>query len=188
MESAEKLAKAIHGLTIALWCWIGFQVLLYGSSMFTYLRATSGATEGTRFSSSTTFSEPLPSDPNEGYDRDFTARPMKDKVRLATAILIVEMKEIDGVHKAVVQEILKLQPGIRLYYKVGDDYDDLSHMPGEECDACTAQQRILVLMHGNPAEMRFSTTFEGDRIAGLGGMTLDELRKLAQTSPAASNS
>jgi hypothetical protein len=182
MESSEKLAKAIRGLTIAIWCWIGLQVLVYGSSMLTYLRATSGATEATGSGSGTTFSQPLASDPNEGYDRDFTARPMKDKVRLATAILIVEMKEIDGVHKAVVQEILKLQPGIRLYYKVGDDDDDLNHMPGEECDGCTPRQRILVFMQGNPAEMRFSTTFEGDRIAGLGGTSLDELRNFAQES------
>ncbi len=186
METTDKLARAIRGLTIAIWCWVGFQVILYSSSMFTFLRATSGAMAGTR--TSTSFSESSPSDPNEGYDADFTARPMKDKVRLATAILVVEMKEIDGVHKAVVQEILKLQPGIRLYYKVGDDYDDLSHMPGEQCDSCTPQQRILVFMHGNPAEMRFSTTFEGDRIAGLGGMTLDELRKLARVPPEAPGS
>ena len=37
-------------------------------------------------------------------------------------------------------------------------------------------------MMGNPATMRFSTTFEGDRLASLGGMTIDELRRLARES------
>jgi len=174
MENCDKLARAIRGLTLALWCWMALQVLMYVVSLISFESRISGAMDGS--SSSSGWERSSQPDPNEGYDADFDARPMKDKVRLASAVLLVEMKKVDGVHRAVVQEILKLQPGIRLYYQVGDNFDDLSHSPAEECDSCTSDSHELVFMQGNPARMRYATT-------SLGGMTIDELRRLAQESP-----
>jgi hypothetical protein len=177
----NNLARAIRGLTLAIWCWLGLQVAMYGYSMFNISRDFGASQE-------TTSREVLHSpqmDPTEGYDADFTARPTHDKVRLASAILVVEMKKVDGVHQAIVQEVLKLKPGTRLYYKVGDNFDDLNHMPDEACDSCESSSHQLVFMQGNPAQMRFSTTFDGDRVASLGGMSLDDLRALAREAPAA---
>ena len=184
MDNSDKLARAIRGLTIAIWCWIGFQALTYAYSMWNFWSVTQGTnTERVShaYPASASASENDP-DGEPEFDNDFSARPIRDKIRLATAILLVEMKEEAGVHKALVQEVLKVKPGIRLYYKVGDEYDEMSHYPGGGCGDCTLTQHSLVFMMGNPATMRFSTTFEGDRLASLGGMTIDELRRLAQES------
>lgn len=187
MDNSDKLARAIRGLTIAIWCWIGFQALTYAYSVWNFWRVTGESTTErlTRDSPSSASPSSNDSGGEPEFDDDFSARPIRDKIRLASAILLVEMKEDAGVHKAVVQEVLKVKPGIRLYYKAGDEYDELSHYPGGGCGDCTLTQHSLVFMMGNPATMRFATTFEGDRLASLGGMTIDEFRRLAQESLAA---
>lgn len=184
MDNLDKLARAIRGLTIAIWCAIGLQVVAYGYSYWNFWRMTdSGTMERSSRSASSSDSPAETTDDSESdFDNDFNARPIRDKIRLASAILLVEMKEEAGVHKALVQEVLKVKPGVRLYYEAGDEYDELSHYPGGGCGDCTLTQHALVFMMGNPATMRFSTTFEGDRLASLGGMTIDELRRLARES------
>ena len=184
MDSSDKLARAIRGLTIAIWCGIGLQVVVYGYSYWNFWHMTdSGTLERSSRSVSSSESPAVTTDDSDSdFDSDFNARPIRDKIRLASAILLLEMKEVAGVHKALVQEVLKVKPDVRLYYKAGDEYDELSHYPGGGCGDCTLTQHALVFMMGNPATMRFSTTFEGDRLASLGGMTIDELRRLAQES------
>ncbi len=182
MDNGDKLARAIRGLTIAIWCFFGLQVLTYGASYWNLWRYSSGGTTERTSRSVSSFGTPAGAmdDSESAFDNDFSARPIRDKIRLASAILLLEMKDEAGVHKAIVQEVLKVKPGVRLYYKAGDEYDELSHYPGGGCGDRTLTQHSLVFMMGNPATMRFSTTFEGDRLASLGGMTIDELRRLAQ--------
>jgi hypothetical protein len=176
MEKDEKLARAIRGLTFAIWGLLGLQALqsLAGFWMSSRSGHTGGEIESRTLS-------PEESRPNSGsIDNDFSALPMKEKVRLATAILVVETREVDGMHKAFVKEVVKKQPGVELHYRAGEEYVELHHYPSASCNKCTEKSWLLFL-RGNPARMRFSTTFTTDR-AMIGGKSLDAIRKLAQES------
>ena len=117
MDNSDKLARAIRGLTIAIWCWIGFQALTYAYSMWNFWSGTQGTTteRGSQaYPASASASENDP-DGEPEFDNDFSARPIRDKIRLATALLLVDMKEAAGVHKPLVQAVLTLTPGWRLH-------------------------------------------------------------------------
>ena len=93
---------------------------------------------------------------------------------MATAIIIVKSeKGENGKYKNVVEEILKIEEGVELYYNVGEVYEDDSHYKMSDEFMPT---RAIIFMQGNPATMRFSTTFDGERIRGLGGISLALLR------------
>jgi len=114
-------------------------------------------------------------------DNDFFARPLEDRIRRATIILLVERKEEGGRHKAIIADILKRAPGTRFYYELGDEYEGLSHHPRKRCEDCEGQGDVVFLT-GNPAHMRESVSYEDGRIGGLGDITLAELRQLIEAS------
>ena len=97
------------------------------------------------------------------------------KIELATAIIIVKFEEGEnGNYISVVEDILKKEEGVQLYYNVGELYEDASHYKVADEYVPT---RAIIFMQGNPATMRFSTTFEGERVRGLGGISLALLRE-----------
>ena len=101
---------------------------------------------------------------------NFHELSVDEKIELATAIIIVKFEEGEnGNYKSVVEDILKKEEGVQLYYNVGELYEDASHYKVEDEYVPT---RAIIFMQGNPATMRFSTTFEGERVRGLGGMAL----------------
>lgn len=105
---------------------------------------------------------------------NFHELPVEEKIKLATAIIIVKSeKGENGKYKNVVEEILKIEEGVELYYNVGEVYEDDSHYKMSDEFMPT---RAIIFMQGNPATMRFSTTFDGERIRGLGGISLALLR------------
>ena len=109
------------------------------------------------------------------YTPNFHELSVDEKIELATAILIVRYEEgNNGKYKSVIEDILKKDDGIELYYNVGEVYEDDSHYKISDEFAPT---KAIVFMQGNPATMRFSTSFEGERIRGLGGISLALLRE-----------
>jgi hypothetical protein len=117
----------------------------------------------------------------EPFDNDFHARPVEEKVKRATVILLTRLEKVGESHREVVVEIVKQKPSVRLYYKVGDEYERLSHRETPSCEGCEGQGQV-VFMLGNPASMASSFSYEGDRVQGLGDMPLEELRRLAVAS------
>ncbi len=105
---------------------------------------------------------------------NFHELSVDEKIALATAIIILKFEEGEnGNYKSVVEDILKIEEGVEFYYKVGEVYDDDSHYKMSDDFVPT---RAIVFMQGSPATMRFSTTFDGERIRGLGGISLALLR------------
>lgn len=115
------------------------------------------------------------------FDNDFHARPPEEKVRRATVILVTQLRKGPGEHKEVISEIVKHAPNVRFYYKVGDEYELFSHAPVPECEDCGGDGQVVFLI-GNPARMASSYNYEHGRIGGMGGLSLDQLRQLAQQS------
>ena len=98
-----------------------------------------------------------------------------EKIELATAIIVVRYEEGgNGNYKSVVEDVLKQEEGVELYYSVGEVYESDSHLKISDDFVPT---RSIVFMQGSPAIMRFSTTFDGERIRGLGGISLALLKE-----------
>jgi hypothetical protein len=171
MSEPDVVARAIRGLTYAVWslCVLLLAMLsmpLWGSWM--YRTDETAGTPGSggmpsESSSIDTFRGEMEPDP----DVDFSARPLKEKIHRASMIILTR-RELEGdKHRAILSEILKQGPGVRFFYKVGDEY----------CIGCEGEGN-LVFLTGNPAQMREAYSISDDRVGGLGDLTLGELRTL----------
>ena len=106
---------------------------------------------------------------------NFHELSVDEKIELATAIIVVRYEEGgNGNYKSVVEDVLKEEEGVELYYSVGEVYESDSHLKISDDFVPT---RSIVFMQGSPAIMRFSTTFDGERIRGLGGISLALLKE-----------
>ena len=79
----------------------------------------------------------------------------------------------DGRMKAIIREFLKKDPGVTVYYSVGDEYKLSSYYPGERK---SYGDGVVIFFTGSPATMRMSMTYSGDRIGGLGDIPLELFR------------
>lgn len=108
--------------------------------------------------------------------RPFHDLPPREMIERASAILLVEHQEDGDKVKAVVTEVLKRTADTTLYYEVGDEFHNLSR--AVRADHAYGEGSVVFLV-GSPASMRTAYSFSGERLLGLGGMSLDELRALA---------
>ncbi|WP_413662473.1 hypothetical protein ACG1BZ_14745 [Microbulbifer sp. CNSA002] len=75
---------------------------------------------------------------------NFHNLPVDDQIELATAIIIVKFEEGDnGSYRSVVEEILKKEDGIELYYNVGEVYEEA---PTYNRSKNFMQERAIVFM------------------------------------------
>jgi len=108
------------------------------------------------------------------YIENFHELPLDEKIEKSTAILVTETsKGRDGKYVSRVVEVLKKEDGVDMYYKQGDLYDD---HPSYEGNDEFVPGGYIVFMGGNPASMRYSVSYSGDRIRSLGGISLALLR------------
>ena len=130
---------------------------------------------GQNMNSEMSFTESTSSLPRQVMTPNFSELPVDEKIELATAIIIVKYEEgEEGNYKSLVEDILKHAEGVELYYKVGEVYEENSH---HKVSDEFVPSRAIVFMEGNPATMRFSTTFDGERVRGLGGISVALLRE-----------
>ena len=106
--------------------------------------------------------------------------PLEQMIERASAIIVTRFEAAaDGRRKAVVAEILKRDPGTRFPYQVGDEYPSASYYQKEGEDRGDG---AVVFFEGVSADARYSTTFRGDRVSGLGDIPLKLFReKCTQT-------
>lgn len=175
-----ELARAVRRQMVALWSLIAILLLAYGAPWVMFF-VRSLQYPDTAGIPATDAEKAEPVRMEEPWDNDFFARPPEEMIRRATAILLTRLEKQEDRHREIVAEILKRKAGVRLYYKVGDEYERFSHAPTPECAGCEGQGSI-VFMIGNPATMVSSVTYEGDRLRSLGGMPLEEIRRLAAES------
>ena len=172
------LVRSVRRLTIAVWVLVVFVIVSYAAAWVPFLWSFS--TPGRHGNSIADVSASLtPSSYPSDFDNDFHVRPPEEQVRRATVILVTRIQREPGKHREVIHEIVKRAPNVRFYYKVGDEFARISHAPAAECNDCQGDGQVALLI-GNPAQMAVSYSYENDRIAGMGGMSLAQLRQLAQ--------
>ena len=96
------------------------------------------------------------------------------KIEKASVILLTEWHKDGPKLKAMIKEILKIEPNTVLYYEVGQEFESQSLYPEEGTSYGDGQ---LVFMTGSPASMRVSTTYENGRLLGMGRMPIEILRE-----------
>jgi hypothetical protein len=176
----DQLSRAVRHQVVALWALVAILVVAYGTPwVLFFVHSIRYPDTSSIPGKESHISKPAAID--EHWDNDFYARSPEEKIRRATAILLTRFDKTGPRHRDIVTEILKRKPGIRLYYKVGDEFPALSHAPTLDCGDCDGQGSI-VFMLGNPATMAFATTYAEDRLDGLGDMPLSEVRRLAAES------
>src|SRR5664280_1329987 len=185
------LTKAIKVLTVVLICGCLLELGQLGLSGWWYFytlrlsHQSSGSTE--RMSLHT---QPLGSTEHVSTETHPLAEltpeiplqhlPTEKMIARSSVILLVTYMPEGKRFKAVVAEFLKRDPETTVYYAVGDEFRELSYTPKDNENCGEGQVVFLV---GSPAEMRLSYSFSGDRIGGLGGMSIAALRDLVKTHP-----
>lgn len=120
----------------------------------------------------------IPIDNNFPFIENFDELPIEEKINLSTAILVTTIeKNKDGKYQATVVEVLKKEEGVELYYDVGDIYEDRADYDEYEAKKRSVPKGFIVFMGGNPATMRYAVSYSGDRVGGLGNISLALLRK-----------
>lgn len=111
---------------------------------------------------------------------NFRELSVDEKVQKSTVILVLRFEKGEhGNYRSIVEEVLKHEQGVELYYGQGDVYEEDSHY--SVSDKFTPR-RAVVFMQGSPAKMSYSTTFSGERIRGLGGISLSLLREKSKNT------
>ncbi len=100
---------------------------------------------------------------------------VEDKIKASSVIALMRYeKSNDGKVKTIIKEFLKKDKDVTIYYKVGDEYKTPEYYPKS---GKIYGDGVIAFFQGSPATMRFSTTYRGDRIAGLSDLPIELLRK-----------
>lgn len=98
---------------------------------------------------------------------NFRELSVDEKVQKSTAILILRFEEGQhGNYRSIVEEVLKQEQGIELYYEQGEVYEEDSHYSISDK---FIPRRAVVFMQGSPAKMSFSPLLVVNESGGLEG-------------------
>jgi hypothetical protein len=112
--------------------------------------------------------------PRPENKRPFHELSPEEQISSASAIaLATYVKQPDGRMAAIIHEFLKKNDGITIYYKVGDEYPEMSYYPSEKNKYGDG---VIVFFAGSPATMQSAMTYSGNRIHSLGDMPLELLK------------
>jgi hypothetical protein len=162
MDASRKLDR----LTTAVWVLVAISALNLGVTLFGYWPYLAQAT-----STATVDSPPQVSAPVDRH-ANFHDWPIDKQIQTASVIALARHRVEKDQVKTVIAEILKQTPGTTFYYKVGDEWR--THQPLRP-NTSYGEGQVMFFV-GSPAEFRFSTSYHGGRIGGLGDMPLDVLR------------
>jgi hypothetical protein len=177
---SEPIVRALRALTIAVWVLCGLvfvQVAFYGASYWSSWRWMRNSGRVTSATTSTTSYEPSAAGMRRDSGADFHDLPAEQKAARASAVLLISYQQDGDRFKAVVAEVLKLNPGVELHWNVGDEMPMYSYYPVDNESRGEGQ---VVFLLGSPAEMRSSYSFDHGRIGGMGDMPLEKLREMVK--------
>jgi len=169
--------KFIEGLVFGAGFGIAFMTIWYFSATVFLPRATASKFHDIEMHFA------RPDAPNRGTpEKPFDELGIDDQIKQASAIAIARYERApDGEMKAIIHEFLKKNPGVELYYDVGDEYRTMSEYPREHTQIGDG---VVIFFKGSPADMVLGMSYYGDRISGLGDLPLALLRdKCAKASP-----
>jgi hypothetical protein len=174
LNSDDSLARSIRRLSIAVWALVAVTAASIVASWVPFLAPSFFSRRLT-----TTFPESFdsPAAPQADAYNGFHDWPLDKQIESASVIAVAKVHQADGTLKYVISEILKQAPNTTFYHKVGDEYQPASHAIR---DNTTYGDGQIMFFTGSPATFRFSTTYSGDRIGGMGDMPISELRAAIQ--------
>ena len=126
---------------------------------------------------STESHQPIPPSSNEISSPrvPFYELDLEEQIKQASVIALARYEPAtDGKMKAIIKEFLKKEPKAIIYYNIGDEYPTSSYYPKADTNYGDG---IIMFFTGSPAMMKYSTTYHGDRIGGLGDLPVELLRK-----------
>ncbi|MGP8033270.1 MAG: hypothetical protein ACLPQ6_03915 [Steroidobacteraceae bacterium] len=165
----DLLTRALGRLTTAVWALAAVLAVFVAMYIVSYVRA------GMVFRNFAKNTPPVPASMrgSQGNFVDLSTLPLEKQIEAASVIVITRYRKDGDRHVCIISEILKQAPGTTFYYAVGDEFAEMSYYPKEGESHGDGQLMYFV---GSPAEFRYSTSIQGDRITGLGGMPLDLFR------------
>ena len=178
LPNPDALARAVRSLARAVWVLAVLVALTVVYSTWAWIQSTRMVRNLSREGYSSMTSTTSGITPVVGGPGSFSCDlPPDDLVRRASAILLTSYQPSGKGFKAIVAEIVKLDPGTTIEYKVGDEFPDptVEHSRAVSSDL----DGSVLFLEGSPASMRCGHSFHNGRIAGLGDMTLEKLRAIA---------
>jgi hypothetical protein len=178
--SEASTAKAIRGLTVAIWALV---VVFAVSAMMPFVwmhfplgmhSETASSNPEARASRTAPY---IPKSSRDEYE-GFHDWPIEKQVASASAIVLTKHSDDGERLTSTVSEILKLAPGTTLYYKVGDEYKNGSRYLEKNVSYGDGE---IIFFTGSPAQMRFSTSHADGRCRGLGDMPIETLKEIIAT-------
>jgi hypothetical protein len=178
LPNPDALTRAVRSLARAVWVLVALVALMVAYSIWVWIQSTQMVRSLSREGHSSMTSTTSGITPVVGGPRSFSCElPPDDLVRRASAVLLTSYQPSGKGFKAIVAEIVKLEPGTTIEYKVGDEFPDpvTEHPHAGYSD----MDGSVFFLEGSPASMRCGYSFHDGRIGGLGDMTLDKLRAIA---------
>jgi len=110
---------------------------------------------------------------------DFDQRIVESTVQSASVIALAKWERSRCTLRCVVTDILKQAPGSAFHYKVGDEISDLDEEVASDLNYGDGQ---VLFYTGSPARLEQTAMYCGDRVAGLGGIPISNLREIVDRS------
>ncbi|MDH5797452.1 MAG: hypothetical protein OEZ19_02720 [Paracoccaceae bacterium] len=117
-------------------------------------------------------------EPPPKHEIPFHDLPIEGQIQHSSVIALAKYEPApDGQLKAIIKEFFKKDPGVTIYYDIGDEHALSSHYPKDNTKYGDGE---IIFFTGNPATMRMSISYSGNRIHGLGDLPIELLRKKCQ--------
>jgi hypothetical protein len=100
--------------------------------------------------------------------------PIEERIDKSSTIALARYEQgQDGRMQAIIKEFLKKDPDTTIYYDIGDEYSNSSYYPKDDIHHGDG---VIIFFTGNPAQMRMSMSYSGNRIHSLADMPIELLR------------
>jgi len=169
------LKKFTDGLIFGCGFTISFLAIWYIATYTLYPRLISSITKSANQQLSqegfSIPSEQTAPDTKRQLSKPFHELSVEEQIKNASVIALARFeKSPDGKMKAVIKEFLKKDPGVIIYYNIGDEYPSSSYYPNENRGYGDG---VVIFFTGSPASMGMSVTYTGDRISGLSDIPIE---------------
>lgn len=176
MEDQAERARVTRNPARVAWCIFALLAVAVGSVLWRWPESDSVMwSTGTELVSHSA----TPPEDLSDFNVDLDGLPLDERIQRASVVLITGIDREGATHKAVIRELYVIRAGTQFHYEVGDEYERLSHFPRDNCQGCEGDGQIVFLV-GNPARMRVSYSYQGDRISSFGDLSLDDFRRKAR--------
>lgn len=100
---------------------------------------------------------------------------LEDQIKQSSVIALAKFEPApDGKMKAIIKEFLKKEPGVTIYYNIGDEHPSSSYYPQEDVGHGDG---LVIFFTDSPANMKMSMSYSGDRIHGLGDIPVELFKR-----------